>query len=75
VAVSGLVLGSPWTKSYLNVGATGRHREYYTWEGGGFPWFRVVVNLVSLELLMACPSTKGALKIVLTNSLVGLVQV
>jgi hypothetical protein len=27
-------------------------------EGGGFPQVRAVVNLVSPELLVACPSTK-----------------
>jgi hypothetical protein len=34
-----------------------------------------VVSLVSPELPMACLGTKGALEIVLTNLLVGLVQV
>ncbi len=75
MAVSGLLLGSLGTKSHSDVGATGRHREYYMGEGGGFPRVQVVVNLVSLELPVACPSTKGALEIVLTNLLVGLVQV
>jgi len=37
VAVSGLLLGSPGTKNHLDVGAAGRHREYYMGEGGGFP--------------------------------------
>jgi len=44
-------------------------------EGGGFPRVRAVVNLVSPELPVACPSTKGVLKMVLTNLLVGLMQV
>jgi len=44
-------------------------------EGGGFPRVRVVVSLVSIELLVACPSTKGALECELTNLLVGLMQV
>jgi hypothetical protein len=47
-------------------------------EGGGFPrvWAVVsFVSLVSLELLVACPSTKGALECELTNFLVGLMQV
>jgi hypothetical protein len=57
------------------VGAAGRHRKYYMGEGGGFPRVRAVVSLVSSELPVACPNTKGALEIILTNSLVGLVQV
>jgi hypothetical protein len=44
-------------------------------EGGGFPQVRAVVSLVSPELLVACPSTKGAPKCELTNLLVGLMQV
>jgi hypothetical protein len=44
-------------------------------EGGGFPRVQAVVNFVSLELPMACPSTKGALECELTNLLVGLMQV
>jgi hypothetical protein len=44
-------------------------------EGGGFPRVQAVVNQVSPELPMACPSTKGALKCELTNLLVGLMQV
>jgi hypothetical protein len=34
-----------------------------------------VVSLMSPELLVACPSTKGAPKCELTNLLVGLMQV
>jgi hypothetical protein len=34
-----------------------------------------VVNLVSQELPVACPNTKGVLEITLTNLLVGLMQV
>jgi hypothetical protein len=41
-------------------------------EGGGFPRVRAMVNLVSLELLVVCPSTKGVSKCELTNLLVGL---
>jgi hypothetical protein len=41
-------------------------------EGGGFPRIQAVVYLVSLELPVACPRTKGALKGELTNLLVGL---
>jgi hypothetical protein len=44
-------------------------------EGGGFPRVRAVVNLVSLELLVACLSNKGAQESELTNLLVGLMRV
>jgi hypothetical protein len=37
MTVSELLLGSPETKSHLDVGATERHRVYYMGEGGGFP--------------------------------------
>jgi len=73
--VSRLLLGSPGTKSHSNVGAVERHIVYYMGEGGGFPWVGVVVSLVSPELLLTCPSTKGAPKSELTNLLVGLMQV
>jgi hypothetical protein len=55
-----------------------RHRVYYMGEGGGFPQVQAVesqVSLESLELPVACPSTKGALECELTNLLVGLMQV
>ncbi len=52
-----------------------RHRVYYMGEGGGFPQVRAVVSLVSLELPVACPSTKGALESELTNLLFSLMQV
>jgi len=42
-------------------------------EGGGFPRVWAVVSLVSPELPMVCPSTKGALEYELTNLLVGLI--
>ncbi len=44
-------------------------------EGGGFPQVRAVVSLVSLELPVACPSTKGVLECKLTNLLVDLMHV
>jgi hypothetical protein len=70
--VSGLLLGSPGTKSHSDVGAAERHKIYYMGEGGGFPRVEAVVNQVSLELLVACPSTEGAPECELTNLLVGL---
>ncbi len=44
-------------------------------EGGGLPRIRAVVSLVSLGLLVACPSTKGAPEWKLTNLLGDLMQV
>jgi hypothetical protein len=41
-------------------------------DGGGFLQIRAMVSLVSPELPMACPSTKGAPECKLTNLLVGL---
>jgi hypothetical protein len=75
MAISGLLLGSHGTKNHLDVGAVGSCREYYMREGGGFPRIRTVVNLVSPELPVTSPSTKGAPKCELTNLLVGLMQV
>jgi hypothetical protein len=75
VTISRLLLGSLGTKSHLDVGVVGRHKEYYMGEGGGFPRIRAVVSLVSPKLPMACLNTKGAPKCELTNLLVGLMQV
>jgi hypothetical protein len=75
MAVSGLLLGSPETKSHSDVGPAGRHKEYYMGEGGGFPRVWAVVSLVNPKLPMACPSIKSAPEIVLTNLLVNLMQV
>ncbi len=44
-------------------------------EGGGFPRIQVVVSIVSPELPVICPNTKGAPESELTNLLVGLMQV
>jgi hypothetical protein len=73
--VSGLLFGSPKTKSHSDVGAAERHRKYYMGEGGGFPRIWAVVSLVIPKLLVACPSTKGVPKSELTILLVGLMQV
>jgi hypothetical protein len=73
MTISGLLFGSPGTKSHSDVGAAERHREYYMGEGGGFPRVWAMMSFVSPELPVACPSTKSAPKIVLTNLLVGLV--
>jgi len=45
-AISGLPLGSPETKSHLDVDPMERCKIYYKGEGGGFPQVRVVVSLV-----------------------------
>jgi len=60
LAISGLPLGSSETKSHLDVGLVQRHKVYYKGEGGGFPQVQAVVNLMSLSLPMARPSTKSA---------------
>jgi hypothetical protein len=73
--VSRLLLRNPEIKSHSDVGAVERHKEYYMGEGGGFPRARVVVNLVSPRLFVACPSTKGAPESELTNLLVGWMQI
>jgi hypothetical protein len=44
-------------------------------EGGGLPKVQAMVNLVSLELSVACPSTKGILECELINLLGALMQV
>ncbi len=56
--VLGLLVGNPENKSHLDASAVERRREYYMGEGGGFPQVRAVMNLMSLELPMAYPSTK-----------------
>jgi len=73
--VSGLLLGSPRTKSHSDVGVTKRRIEYYMGEGGGFPWVRAVVSLVNPKLPVVYLSTKSVPKSELTNLLVGLMQV
>jgi len=60
LAISRLPLGSPETKSHLDVGLVERHKIYYKGEGGGFPQVWAMVNLMSLNLLMVRPSTKSA---------------
>jgi len=51
LAILGLPLGSPGTKSHLNVGLVERHKVYYKGEGGGFPQVQAVVSLVSSSCL------------------------
>jgi hypothetical protein len=73
--VSKLPLGSPETKSHLDVAPVEWYRVYYMGEGGGFLRIRAVVSQVSPKLPVASPSTKGAPECDLTNLLVGLMQV
>ncbi len=47
LAISGLPLRSPKTKSHLDVGPMGSHRIYHKGEGDGFPQVRAMVSLVS----------------------------
>jgi hypothetical protein len=47
LAISGLPLGSPRTKSHLDVGPVEGCRIYYKGEGGGFPQVWAVVSLVN----------------------------
>jgi hypothetical protein len=47
VGISRLPLGSPKTKSHLDVAPVESCRVYYMGKGGGFPQVRAVMNLVS----------------------------
>ncbi len=57
------------------MGAVEKHKVYYMREGGGFLRVWAVVILVSPELPVVRPNTKGALESELTNLLVGLMHV
>jgi hypothetical protein len=75
LGISRLPFGSPGTQCHLGAGPMAKHKVYYKGEGGGFPQVRVVMNLVSLSLLMARPSTKSASNYALTNLLFSFVKV
>jgi hypothetical protein len=49
LAISGFPLGSPGTKSHLDVGLVERHKLYYKGEGGDFPQVWAMASLVSLS--------------------------
>jgi hypothetical protein len=49
-----------WENWHLGVAPMANHREYYKWEGGGFPQVRAMVSFVSLCMLMVRPCTKSA---------------
>jgi hypothetical protein len=61
VGISRLPLGSPETKSHLNVAPMERCIVYYKGEGGGFPQVQAVLSLMSPRLPVVSPSTKNAL--------------
>ncbi len=61
--VSGLLLGSLKTKTHSDVGAMGKHREYYMGEGGGFPRVRAVVSQVSSCCPWLVPTPKVILNV------------
>jgi hypothetical protein len=60
VGISRLPLGSPETKSHLDVAPVKSYRVYYMGEGGGFPRIRVMINLKSPKLPVACPNINSA---------------
>jgi hypothetical protein len=60
MGILGLPLGSPKTKSHLDVAPVKRHKIYYKGEGGGFPQVWAMVSLMNLRLPMARPNTKSA---------------
>ncbi len=51
MGILGLPLGSPETKSHLDVTPMERRRVYYKGEGGGFPQVQAVVSLVNPSCL------------------------
>jgi hypothetical protein len=51
MGISRLPLGSPETKSHLDVAPVERRKVYYKGEGGGFPQVRAVLSL----LCLSCP--------------------
>jgi hypothetical protein len=75
VGILGLPLGSPLTKNHWDVAPVESCRVSYLGKGGSFPRVWAMVSLVSPELHVACPSTKGAPESELTNLLVGRMQI
>jgi hypothetical protein len=51
LVILGLPLGSPRTKSHLDVGFVEKHKVYYKGKGGDFPQVRAMVSLMNLS----CP--------------------
>ncbi len=59
LTISKLPLGSPKTKSHLDVGLVERHRVYYKGEGDGFPPSSSHGESCESELPVARPNTKN----------------
>jgi len=59
MGISRLPIGSPGRKWHLGADPVAMHKVYYKGEGGGFPQVQAVMSLVSLNLPVACPSTKS----------------
>ncbi len=64
VGISGLSLGSPGTKSHLDVAPVESYRVYYIGEGGGFPRVQAVVSLVSPKSPVAVLALKVLQKVI-----------
>jgi hypothetical protein len=60
LGILGLSLGSPKTKSHLDVAPMKSCRVYYKGEGDDFSQVRAVVSLMSLRLPVTHSSTKSA---------------
>jgi hypothetical protein len=73
--VLGLLLESLAIKSHSDVVVVERRKKYYMGEGDGFPRVRAVMSFASPESLVTCSNTKGVPKSVLTNLLVGWMQI
>jgi hypothetical protein len=58
VGISGLPIGSPETKSHLDVAPVESCKLYYMGEGGGFPRVWAVMSLMNLESPMAILTPK-----------------
>jgi len=54
----GLSLGSPGTKSHLDLDPVGSHRVYYKGEGDGFPQVQAVVSLVNSSCMWLVLTSK-----------------
>jgi hypothetical protein len=60
LAISGLPIGCPRTKSHSDATHARRCRVYYMGEGDGFPRVQAVMNFVSSKLFVVRLSTNGA---------------
>jgi len=69
----GTPLWESWEKVPFRCKCNGEMQRILYGEGGGFLRVQAVMSQVSLELFVACPSTKGASECELTNLLVGLI--